>query len=246
MKNGKSVVDALLAHYVEEEAMFEHQAGAGSNAMATDQACYALIAYDRLLNEENALYDMFDVTFEETPEIIPGKPVATLGLPANVRATQGTEFNAVLTIDQWDNDAGYKLIDFIVSVPNGLSVTGITAGVNLSGGAVRYHLEEATGKLRVVYFDVNGENYQFTDATPEEILFGDINGDGLINAQDALATVDTWLRKEAVSEASDILVMNVNGDSRINTFDALAIVEHFVNGIDYAVVTKAVMLGTEN
>jgi len=61
IKNGNSVVDALLSHYVEEEAMFAHGIGGGSNAMATDQACYALIAYDRFINGEKTLYDMSDV-----------------------------------------------------------------------------------------------------------------------------------------------------------------------------------------
>ena len=39
IKNGNSVVDGLLAHYVEEEAMFQHIIGAGTNAMGTDQGC---------------------------------------------------------------------------------------------------------------------------------------------------------------------------------------------------------------
>lgn len=34
--------------------------GAGVNAMATDQALYGLIAYDRYKNGENSLYDMTD------------------------------------------------------------------------------------------------------------------------------------------------------------------------------------------
>ena len=61
IKNGNSVVDALLSHYLEDEKMFQHVVGAGSNAMATDQSCYALIAYDRFINGEKALYDMSDV-----------------------------------------------------------------------------------------------------------------------------------------------------------------------------------------
>ena len=61
IKNGNSVVDALLAHYLDDSRTFAHTIGAGSNAMATDQACYALIAYDRFINGEKALYDMSDV-----------------------------------------------------------------------------------------------------------------------------------------------------------------------------------------
>ncbi len=63
IKNGKSAVDNLLGYYLEKEHMFAHQ-GTSSNAMATDQACYALIAYQRFINNESALYDYSDVIFD--------------------------------------------------------------------------------------------------------------------------------------------------------------------------------------
>lgn len=307
---------------------------------------------------------------------------------------KGTKFNAVISVDSWDNNAGYKLIDFIVAVPEGLSVTGIRTGDKLDGGEISYHLEDATGKLRVVYFDANEgdyitvdnpteitefftigfevgdideevtgaviaitgmsaktssdsskqgsqvvidtdkaqgviyftdgivisamtiytgddidlipsdkmavviaitnleevktvtyvdgdteiefyfspemmdksgidtyvalvdydirmedlvdvENYKVSKGMPEEIYFGDINGDDLINAQDALAIVNAWIRKSEAPDNEEILLMNVNGDSRINTYDALAIVEYFVDRHEWAIITKASTLGKE-
>ena len=390
IKNGNSVVDGLLAHYLADSATFQHIIGAGSNAMATDQSCYALVAYDRFVKGKTALYDYSDVTFESaTPS--GDEMVATLGLPAEINP--GAAFNGVISINKWDNEAGYKLIDLIVNVPEGVSVTGVTAGDRLSGGEISWNLEADTGKLRVVYFDANenstltvsGEEFPaelFTiafkadtaaggsklstaiagmsvklhsDSTDEEamivvntdtakgtvdvvvgisfsavclyegddvdlipstkkavavaitgiakgskltfkdgeteiifqyskqvtektgvstyvaivdatidmakfidaknftigtvsedaITFGDINGDGEINAQDALAAVDTWLRKGEEPTDIQILTMNVNGDSRINTFDALGIVEAFVNGTEYGVVTKAATITTK-
>lgn len=388
VKNGSSVVDALLTHYLEDEAMFEHIVGAGSNAMATDQSCYALVAYDRFVNGKTALFDYSDVTFDEVP--VSDEMTATLGLPAEINS--GDSFNGVISINKWDNEAGYKLIDFIMTVPEGVSVTGVTASDRLSGGEVSYNLEAETGKLRVVYFDANansdiaisgtefpaelftigfkadgvsgGSNLDIaitgmsvklsSDSADEEamivvntdaakgsvsvvvgisfsavclyegddvdlipstkkavavavtgiangskltyndgtntiefqysaeitaktgvttyvalvdatidmanfvnqsyftiasseaaaITFGDSNGDGVINAQDALAAVDTWLRKGEEPTDDAILTLNVNGDSRINTFDALGIVEKFVNGSDYGVVTKAATITT--
>ncbi len=394
IKNGKSVVDGLLAHYVEEDAMFQHVVGGGSNAMATDQSCYALVAYDRFLNNKTALYDYSDVTFEET-DVVLGKPNATLGLPTQITDEAGKTFNAVIALDQWNNDAGYKLIDFILNVPEGLRVAGVTAGNRLSGGEASYNLDG--NKLRVVYFDANGlnditvtgnaegngfpasfftitfcvkdvnagdnleikmeemtiklssnsgdsdamivvdttecagsvnvvkgisysagclytgdgvdhipsnkkavavsvvgtekiaklvysdgtyeyvfkyseeiseetgistyvalvdasiameqfankQNFTLSEDTTSEITFGDANGDGVINAQDALAAVDTWLRKGDAPTDDQILTMNVNGDSRINTFDALGIVEAFVNNAEYIVVTKAATISTK-
>ena len=87
------------------------------------------------------------------------------------------------------------------------------------------------------------DNYT-TQTTSPSILFGDANADGRVNAQDALAAVDCWLRKTDAPTDDQILALNVNGDSRINTFDALGIVEAFVNGDTYAVVTKAAILAT--
>jgi hypothetical protein len=84
------------------------------------------------------------------------------------------------------------------------------------------------------YFTVNGNGVDQSN-----IAFGDTNSDNVVNAQDALAVVDAWLRKGDAPTDSMILRMNVNGDSRINTFDALGIVEAFVNGSTYGVVTKA-------
>lgn len=391
VKNGKSVVDALLAHYLEDEARFQHIIGDGANGMATDQGSYALVAYDRLVNGKTSLYDYSDVIFDE-PVPSGDEMVATLGLPGEINP--GAAFNATVSINKWDNEAGYKLIDLIVNIPEGVSVTGVTASNRLEGGAISWNVEEETNKLRIVYFDAN-ENTDLTitgEAFPAELLtislkadsvaagskvnvaisgmsvkltsdsadeasmevvktdtakdttdvvvgisfsakclytgddvdiipstkkavavaitgiakgarltfkdgeteiifqyskeitektgvstyvalvdaeidmakfideknfniaavseenaitFGDTNGDGVVNAEDALAAVNTWLRVGEEPTDIQILTMNVNGDSRINTYDALGIVEAFVNKTDYIVVTKAATI-TEN
>lgn len=395
IKNDKSVVDALLTHYVEGEAAFKHVAGGTVNDMATDQACYALVAYNRFMNQKNSLYDMSDVVFEGVSdgEVESTELAATLSVPAQIENIVGNTFDAIISINGWNNEAGYKLIDMIVSIPEGLAVKQVTAGNRLEGGAVSYHLEEGTGKLRIVYFDANEnksltvsentfpaelfhvtfevkeeilveemmvaitgmslklgsdayaednlvvintdkamavirategitfsavslyqgddvdlipsakkavaiavtavdektkitysdgtnniefnyskelsdktgivsyvalvdssinmenfvdkKNYIVKEEEPFDITFGDVNEDGLVNAQDALATVDAWLRKADAPTDNQILTMNVNGDSRINTFDALGIVEAFVNNSEHAIVTKAAILNTE-
>ena len=392
VKNNKSVIDAVLAHYSEEDAAFEHVIGSGANDIATDQACYALVAYNRFMKGKTSLYDMSDVSFGEKDEVVLGKPKATLGLPSEITDDIGKTFNATISLDQWDNTAKYKLIDFVMNVPEGLSVTGVTAGNRLGGGSVNYNLDN--GKLRVVYFDannhsdltvsgnsfpalfftvtfkvdsanegdklginiggmsikltsdstdenamiivdtanatgsidvvkgisysavclytgddidlipstkkavavsvvgienatkltyndgtneyefkysaeisektgvatyvalvdasidmeqfVNKANFTITEDAAATITFGDSNGDGVINAQDALAAVDTWLRKTDAPDDNDILALNVNSDSRINTFDALGIVEAFVDDSEYLIVTKAATLTTNN
>ena len=402
IKNGNSVVDGLLAHYLEDEAQFQHIIGAGSNAMATDQSCYALVAYDRFMNSKAALFDYSDVEFEKA--VVEGEPKASLTLPEDVANDVGTTFTATISIDQWNNDAEYKLIDFMMSFPFGITVEKVTVGERLNGGEISYGTEELKDEsgevsgylLRATYFDanahsdltvsakastdgnntavelftvtfkmaealdageklnislegmslkktsdssdenamtvvdlknnegtvevVNGLSYEAmelyvgddVDLIPSDIkavavmvtgikdgkapelifdeeicdiellyseeltaklqkatyvalvestiamtvftekenytlnekedaktiTFGDANNDGVINAQDALAAVDAWLRKSAALEDKQILALNVNGDSRINTFDALGIVECFVEGSTYGVVTK--------
>ena len=389
IKNGNSAIDNLLTYYLEDEARFEHGRGAGANAMATDQAAYALVAYDRFINGKKALYDYTDVTFAENTAVT----AAALELPAQITDDVGKTFSVVITLNRWDNGAGCKLIDFILNVTDGLNVVDVTAGSRVSGGEVSYHLD-TDGKLRVVYFDavnysditvagdpegsmfpacfftvtfrvdaaaageqktisiggmsvkrsadsgdenamlvvdtaaaagnvavvngvsysavclytgddidlipsakkavavsavgigdasmltyddgshqyvfqystelsakngiavyvalvdaaipmeqfVNKLNFTFTREAATQIIFGDTNGDGVVNAQDALNTVDAWLRKGDAPTDSQILAMNVNGDSRINTFDALGIVEAFVNKRAYIVVTQAAAL----
>ena len=390
IKNGNSAIDNLLTYYLEDQAMFEHGRGAGANAMATDQATYGLVAYDRLVKGKPALYDYSDVISAPAPSN--DEMTATLGLPAEINP--GAAFNATISINKWDNEAGYKLIDLIVNIPEGVSVTDVTASNRLEGGEISWNVEEETGKLRIVYFDANenksltitGEEFptelftiglkadsvaggskvnveisgmsvkltsdseddtsmvvvntdtakdttdvvvgisfsakclytgddvdiipstkkavavaitgiakgakltfkdgeaeiifqyskeitektgvstyvalvdaeidmakfidekNFTIAAVSEenaITFGDTNGDGVVNAEDALAAVNTWLRVGEEPTDIQILTMNVNGDSRINTYDALGIVEAFVNKTDYIVVTKAATI-TEN
>ena len=92
---------------------------------------------------------------------------------------------------------------------------------------------------------VNKEYFTLGTADAQSLTFGDSNADGIINAQDALAAVDCWLRKTKITSDDQILALNVNGDSRLNTFDALGIVEAFVNNSDFAVVSKASTLATE-
>ena len=82
-------------------------------------------------------------------------------------------------------------------------------------------------------------NYTITEDAAAELIFGDTNNDGVINAQDALNSVNFWLRKSDAPDDDEILATNVTCDSRINTFDALGIVEYFVDGSEFAIVNRA-------
>lgn len=64
LKNGRSPIDALV-DYAVEGGGFRHLLESDRDGMATEQAYYALTAYDRLLSGKTRLYDMTDVTDEE-------------------------------------------------------------------------------------------------------------------------------------------------------------------------------------
>ena len=70
------------------------------------------------------------------------------------------------------------------------------------------------------------------------IKFGDANADDIINAQDMLNALSSWLRKSDEPSDYKILAMNVTGDSRIDTYDALGIMEYYINGSEFKVINK--------
>lgn len=69
IKNGNSLIDALLT-FATPEGGFKHTLKGSVNSMATDQATYALVAYDRLINNHNRLYDMSDVQLEQPTAVL--------------------------------------------------------------------------------------------------------------------------------------------------------------------------------
>ena len=74
VKNGNSVLDALCGFAVDGGG-FMHIPGSNRDGMATEQGYYALVAYDRYLKGETALYDMVDVKLPEKEDDGEGEPV---------------------------------------------------------------------------------------------------------------------------------------------------------------------------
>lgn len=60
IKNGRSPLDDVLSYYVKGQG-FKHIHEGNVDSMATEQCYYTLIAYFRMINGENSLYDMTDV-----------------------------------------------------------------------------------------------------------------------------------------------------------------------------------------
>ena len=64
-KIGGNLLSALLSYQNATSGAFAHTKGGGDNLMSTEQAAYALVAYDRFMNKKNTLYDMTDVKIED-------------------------------------------------------------------------------------------------------------------------------------------------------------------------------------
>ena len=227
VKSGGSTVDALLEFYVPDGKGFAHvlettggYAGGEVNAMATDQACYALVAYDRFVNNKNALYDMSDVTHPE-----PAGISASISLPAEISNKKGTTFNAIVSVSDWDNEAGWKLVDATLSIPKNVTVTGVTMGSRVSGGNVMYNLDE-NGKLRIVYFDAeNNSTIEVSGSSfPAEFfivgleLADDIS---VKNKGEITVSVDEMNLKKSSDESDDSAVTVVNTATAKATSDVV-------------------------
>lgn len=144
IKNGKSPVDILLSYYVGNG--FSHTKGSNYNQMATEQCFYGLVAYYRLCNNKNFLYNMTDVyekPYDPTvTETTTTKPVDTKPTVTNstthkntttnpTKATKNTQvvyttgsYNSVTenkTIPTYNNTNNYQPNNYSNSVNNGVN-----------------------------------------------------------------------------------------------------------------------------
>ncbi|MFR0902750.1 MAG: prenyltransferase/squalene oxidase repeat-containing protein [Anaerovoracaceae bacterium] len=67
IKNGHTVIEALLGFYVEGGG-FAHEHGGELDDIATEQSYYSLASYSRFLSGKTTLYDMSDVKITQTTE----------------------------------------------------------------------------------------------------------------------------------------------------------------------------------
>lgn len=61
IKNGNTLIDAVMSFSVDNG--FSHTQNSSYSQMATEQAFYALVSYDRLKNGKTPLYDMSDIKY---------------------------------------------------------------------------------------------------------------------------------------------------------------------------------------
>ncbi|MDE6539295.1 MAG: hypothetical protein K2K66_03820 [Ruminococcus sp.] len=347
VKNGFSAIDAILEFYNPDFHNFSHITGDGGNAMATDQATYALIAYKRFVDGRNSLYDMSDAPDKDNSENPDNNKLPDSDSEADNKDNvddDNTKFNEDFQNDNNNNDNNEQVIVVDTSVQQTFSTTsmqttcintsiqqtvGTTTGtttmatttsyqtatdstittetttattsvpekitfsvvclykgddmdiISSSEMAVAIAVKNAEQNVMITYddgkhtaeflynedvseklgfyvytalIDSDMDMNKFTESnnyiinkslSGEKILFGDTNGDGIINAQDALDSVNVWLGKKELDNRRKILNYNVKPDGRINNLDALEIVDFFVNGTDFTINDKYTVFSEE-
>ena len=97
VKNGKSVIDALLT-YATTDGSFAHvikpDGKKEPNQMATEQAYYALTAYERFTGGKTRLYDMTDVELPSDKEKAETAQKLIKAIPDNVKLADKSQIEA--------------------------------------------------------------------------------------------------------------------------------------------------------
>jgi hypothetical protein len=151
VKANGNIISALLEFFVDGGG-FRHTLGTAVNGMATDQAGYALVAYDRYVKGQNSLYDMTDA-FDNggdpgNPQT--GTPAIILEAPGVVLGKANTTFNLIVKADGFPA-GNYQLMDGIINIPGEFSVESVTPSNRLTGGTLAWNYSAADQKLRFVY-----------------------------------------------------------------------------------------------
>ena len=111
-KSGISVLADLL-RYKTSNGGFSHDVGQINNQMSTEQAAYALVAYDRYKNNKNSLYNMSDA--------FTSKPVSTHTITATAGTGGHIDPSGTITVQHGADQSftitpenGYQIKDILV------------------------------------------------------------------------------------------------------------------------------------
>lgn len=169
-KDGSWLLSALMSFAVptEQGLSFGH-ASLETNQMATEQAGYALVAYNRLLNHQTSLYTMTEVSKDEPK---PDDNVVATGecglvVPAVLQNAVNTTFNVSIRVGSVASHA--KVIQSVLNISPYLEVTDVQVSGMLLNGNLDYNL--ADHKLRIVYGDfTKNSEIEFKGDLPVDLI----------------------------------------------------------------------------
>jgi hypothetical protein len=211
VKADGNAVTALLQFYVTGGG-FKHTLTGSRDGMATDQAGYALVAYDRFVNGQSSLYNMADAFDSGIGN--PQAPTASILLegPGQLAGKANTVFNLLVKADGFPS-GDYQLLDGVLSIPEEFSVESVTAGSRLRGGSLTWNDDAADKKLRFVYANTGLDGIGLTG--------GDLPADLLTVGLRVKADVDTATTPGA-SIAVDSITLKEASDLPAFVFDVSA------------------------
>lgn len=143
VKSGGDPVTALL-NYAVGNGGFKHlMTQTGSNAMATDQAGYALVAYTRMLDGQKRLYDMTDVELVEAgtvevpiePEVSGTTATAKPSLDAALE-TAKTENKGIISVTVSEKKADKVAVILNSITANAIAEANKTLNVTTENGGL--------------------------------------------------------------------------------------------------------------
>ncbi len=196
MKNGNSVLSALLTYVVPDGGFYHMKTMSNVNGMATDQAGMALVAYSRFIAGKSSLYDMTDVEAVLQPE----QPSNPSNPDHSSEEPQDEMMTIVIAVEKFALGQGYYMSPIEVEIPK---------GANLAETMV-----DAIGADRVRYAGSFEENFFFTE------LYDPASQGALTTAPQFIADAagtfednpDEWLGSMDFTSTSGWL-FTVNGES---------------------------------
>jgi uncharacterized protein with PIN domain len=215
VKNGNNPVTALL-QYQHADGGFrntwaEVTSNAASNAMATDQAGYALVAYDRFVRSQPALFNMGDA-FDSAPPSQSGTAVLSLTAPSAIIGKAGTTFNMQVMTNGFPT-GDYKIFDGLLNIPEQFEVVSVTASSRLTGGSLMWNVD-AEDKLRFVCINTDGGNIGLTGTDfPAELLTIGLR----VKADVNVASTDISVGGATLKESSDLPAFVFDTSTAITT-----------------------------
>ncbi|MDR1329389.1 MAG: S-layer homology domain-containing protein [Oscillospiraceae bacterium] len=90
VNSSNNPLTALMTFYDAASHGFRHALNGGVNDMATEQAAYALAAYDRFVNRQNALYDMSDAFGGSSAQVNKNELNAAISLSRSLKQADYT------------------------------------------------------------------------------------------------------------------------------------------------------------
>ena len=177
IKNGKSVLSVLCDFYVEGGGFKHLETDAELNAMATEQAYYALASYARLLDNKTGLYDMTDVSITKKAECSDLNPGGGTVLPGKNFGLRADEIAGYVTVSFEDRGIRVENDEFSdESFKKAL-------GTIIDATSVPYRSGDTIADVTLRLLDAKGYTYKFTGSSKNSFYLASIKGAGTGNKE---------------------------------------------------------------